>query len=203
MKNSNQRKEATLDIVRKFISNIETFGEIKEERGALLLRFDGAILSQLKDVSLKSELESKIGVDEILASIDNLFTTVLDDERHLIFQILETYGISLLHIQISLGSSILLGVFFFLRKYGLELIHNFGVGTLVKWGLALAWLINIPLAFIREYENETAKFKAAQATQIPEGCAGEEISWSTTLKTWFSMADIKDPCEKWQQVTKN
>ena len=108
LKNSNQRKEATLDIVRKFISNIETFGEIKEERGALLLRFDGAILSHLKDVSLKSELESKIGVDEILASIDNLFTTVLDDERHLIFQILETYGISLLHIQISLGSSILL-----------------------------------------------------------------------------------------------
>ena len=169
----------------------------------MLLRFDGAILSQLKDVSLKSELESKIGVDEILASIDNLFTTVLDDERHLIFQLLEKYGISLLHIQISLGSSILLGAFFFLRKYGLELIRNFGVGTLVKWGLALAWLINIPLAFIREYENETAKYKAAQASQIPEGCAGEEISWSTTLKTWFSMADIKDPCEKWQQVNKN
>ena len=142
-----------------------------------------------------------MGLNEILGSVDSLFTTVPKDERHVIFQLLEDFGIDLLHIQVSGGFCLLLGIFFFIKKHGLDIIHNFGVGTLIKWGLGLAWLVNIPFAFIREYENEMAKFKIAQAAEIPEGCpGGRETSWATTLKSWVSMAEIKDPCEKWQQV---
>ena len=56
-----------------------------------------------------------------------------------------------------------------------------------------------------ELEIEKANYKSALNSQVPDECRKSEMDvWSNigyTLKGFFQFSQLKDPCEKYQQVT--
>lgn len=132
-------------------------------------------------------------------TIDNLFLPIPADDRSPLIKLLDHVGIELVHFQAACAITVVLMALITLRKYGFGFLQHFGLTVLLKYGFLLAWLLNMPLAYLNELESEKAKWKVAKISPVPEGCAGQEMSTWTAVKGWFSFSQIKNHCDKWQQ----
>jgi hypothetical protein len=109
-------------------------------------------------------------------------------------------GIDYLHLNIAGGLCLIISIYFFLKKYDFDVIRHFGFAFLLKYGFLIGWLINLPNAFINEYEKEKGKYKLAQRASIPPECTGQQMTTWSKVESFFKWNQLLDPCEKWQEV---
>ena len=198
LSDSDRSKEATVRLVQTLLAGLEAFGVRDVERGELRIRFDSETFETLAQVDNETELV----VNELVAAVERLFVATPPDDRSSLVKVLDLLGVELLHFQVCAGATMVVSVLVVARQYGVQMLRNCGVGFVVKYAFILAWLVNLPIAYINELEREKSKWKIAKQAMTPEGCDGRQVSVWTTVKGLFSFAQIKDPCEKWQQVQK-
>ena len=191
-------KEATVNLIAHFMSRMELVGGRNEDSDMLTLRIDPDIFASLSAIALDDD--SDLVVNEMFETIDNLFLPIPADDRSPLIKLLDHVGIELVHFQAACAITVVLMALITLRKYGFGFLQHFGLTVLLKYGFLLAWLLNMPLAYLNELESEKAKWKVAKISPVPEGCAGQEMSTWTAVKGWFSFSQIKNHCDKWQQV---
>ena len=189
-------KEATVNLLRHLMARLELVGEKNNDKNELTLRVDPEIFDILSTLDNETELV----VSEIIDRMDNMFLPIPVDRRNRLVRILDEFGIDIFHFQIATGITGILTALLTLRHYGFGILEHFGFSFLIKYGFLVAWALNIPIAYINELETEKAKWEAAKVSMMPEGCDGQELSTWTTVTSWFSFTQLKDPCEKWHQV---
>ena len=101
-------------------------------------------------------------MSELSSSLDDLLYPVPADDRNILEKTLDQLGIDQFTFYAIIGSTIIFSTITFIRFHGKGLVEQFGVSILIKITLAVLWLLNLPAAYEKALQQETAEWKASQ-----------------------------------------
>jgi hypothetical protein len=101
-------------------------------------------------------------MSELSGSLDDLLYPVPADDRNFLEKTLDQLGIDQFTFYAIIGSTIIFSAITFIRFHGKGLVEQFGVSILIKITLAVLWLLNLPAAYEKALQQETAEWKASQ-----------------------------------------
>jgi len=101
-------------------------------------------------------------MSELSDSLNDLLYPVPADDRNILEKTLDQLGVDQFTFYAITGSTVIFAAITFIRFHGKGLVERFGVSILFKITFAVLWLLNLPAAYEKALQKETAEWKASQ-----------------------------------------
>ncbi|CBY18869.1 unnamed protein product [Oikopleura dioica] len=186
-------KESAVKILTKMLNLIVVTGTIDEVQRKLTVMLNLERLEELKAIPHDTQLT----MSELSDSLNDLLYPVPADDRNILEKTLDQLGVDQFTFYAITGSTVIFAAITFIRFHGKGLVERFGVSILFKITFAVLWLLNLPAAYEKALQKETAEWKASQFKEIPQECRGQ-TSITDRFISYFSF-DTIDPCVKYHQ----